>query len=346
MDKIKSYKKICFKLGLVMSIFFISGIACSVIIHSAEFESETMAYVMRLVFSGVFLYLIPLVAAVAILRNENQSSVFDLYKKPPRLAKALGNFPAVYGLGQITNLIGLFVAFIVMRYVNFNPYTKDIQQQETLERSFGTMNSLIPPNLLCGLILFIHMVFAAAFFEELICRGVLLDALKPYGNGFAIIVTGFFFGIMHGNFQQFFYAFVLGIVFAYITIQTGSILAATILHALFNSLAAGIMLFVSNDTVRDYLFEQKQPTEEGMLMLAGFAIYFALFLGILIAGIGLAIKKLSKLKSYKALNPFPEISARRKALILFTSAPVIIMLILTVDRFAGGIVPSLILRYL
>lgn len=345
-NKIKNYKRICFKIGLVMSVFFLSGMVCSFLMRVIEIESETTSYILVLLFSTVFLYLIPIIAALIILKGEFQGedgtsplSPKTLYKKPARLIKALGNFPAVYGLGQITNLISLAVAWFITRI----PQNADAaEHSETLERSFGTMNSLIPPNILCGVIMFLHMVFAAAFFEELFCRGILLNVLKPYGNGFAIIITGFIFGMMHGNFQQFFYAFVLGIVFAYITIQTGSILAPTLLHAMFNSLAAVIMLFISTETIQNYLLNQTRPGEDGTLLLAVFGIYLALFVMLLVAGIALAIKKLTRLKFYKAENNFTEISARKKSVLFFTSVPVIIMLLLAADRFAGGYIASIV----
>ncbi|MCL1788938.1 MAG: CPBP family intramembrane metalloprotease [Oscillospiraceae bacterium] len=341
MDKIKSYKNICIKIGFVMTIFFISGIICSTLINRIGFQSETTeGYILILTFSAIFLYFIPITAAIFILRGENQKKFPALYQKPPRLIKAIGNFPTVYGLGQMTNLIALLIAWLVTKFVQ---NISTAEQQETFERSFGTMNSLIPPNIVCGLVLFVYMVFAAAIFEELFCRGIIFSALKPYGNGFAIIISGFLFGIMHGNFQQFFYAFVLGIVFAYITLQTGSILVSTILHALFNSIAGIIMLFISTETISNYLFNKSQSVhEESTMVLAVFGMFIALFFGLIIAGIALAIKKLTRLKSYKAENLFTEISAKKKTLMFFTSIPVIIMTLLTVDRFAGGIISSLI----
>ncbi|MCL1904360.1 MAG: CPBP family intramembrane metalloprotease [Oscillospiraceae bacterium] len=342
MDSIKAYKKICIKIGLVMTIFFLSGIVCSAVLNAIEFENETTGYIALLAFSAVFLYFIPIIAATFILRNENQEKLPALYKKPPRLVKAIGNFPAVYGLGQLTNLIALLVAWLIAKSVqNINT----AEQQETFERSFGTMNSIIPPNITCGIVLFIYMVFAAAIFEEFFCRGIILNALKPYGNGFAIIISGFLFGIMHGNFQQFFYAFVLGIVFAYITLQTGSILASTILHASFNSIAGIIMLFISTQTIQNYLFSKSQSVhEDSTMLLAVFGMFIALLFGLIITGIALAVRTITRIKVYKTDNLFTEISWRRKTLIFFTSVTGFAMMILAVDSFSGRVISSLILK--
>jgi len=342
-DKIKSFKDICYNLGLIMVVFFVSGGICTLLISFIHVRFSgaigvTAEYILRLTLSGVFLYAIPIMAATLILKGENQTGIFALYKKPPRLAKALGNFPAVYGLGQLTNLIALLIVWLFSRFQA--SFVTTLQTSESaLERSFGTMNSLLPPNILSGAVLFIYLVFAAAIFEEYLCRGILLNALKPYGNGFAIVVTAFLFGIMHGNFQQFSYAFVLGIVLGYITVQTGSILAATILHAMFNSVAAVMMLFLSTDTVRGRVFMQ-QSANENMLVLAAFGMFIALFLGLFVAGIALAVKKLLRIRAYKIDNGWTDISAKRKAAIFFTSIPVIIMLLLTIDAFAGRFVAS------
>ena len=351
-------KRTCFKLGIIMVVFFVSGMVCSVLVtlmneQLTQTLSVTARYCLRLSFSGLFLYIIPIVVAKVILRDENQSRFGELYKKPPRMAKALGNFPAMYGLGQITNLTALFVVWIISKLQSVG--VESGVETESLERSFGTMNSLIPPNIICGIVLFIHMVFAAALFEEYLCRGLLLDALKPYGKGFSIIVTGFLFGIMHGNLQQFFYTFVVGIVLAYITVQTGSILAATVLHALFNSLSGVMMLFLSTKTVQE-VFMGEQP--ENKMSLALFGMFFVLMIGLIVAGIALAIRKLSLIKSHiRAISeidkadaleaeveddnaPESKTAMPNRWIVFFTSVPVIFMLVLTVERFTGSVVAA------
>jgi hypothetical protein len=341
MDKIKDFKSVCFKLAAVMVAFYLSATFCMLLIayvyeNLADSLGISATYILRLVLSGIFLYGVPILSAMYIFGDYR---IAGLYKKPPRLIKAVGNFPAMYGLGQLVNLVALLIVWL------FSVFQAQRLEEEAIERSFGTMNSLIPPNMLCGFVLFIHMVFAAAIFEEFICRGVMLNALKPFGNGFAIIVTGFLFGIMHGNFQQFTYAFVLGIVLGYITIQTGSILAATILHALFNSIAAVMMLFFSTESMQNWLF-RGDSSESAMGILAAFGIYFTFFIGLLIAGIALAVKRLTRLKSYKTVNDFTEISTAKKAAVFFTSVPAVIMIALAIDSFAGNLIAFKILDIL
>jgi hypothetical protein len=355
-NDLTAFKDLCFKLGFVMLIFFISRILCTLIISyihesMSEIIGGNTVYILHLVLSGAFLYVIPLVSAIAIFKDEHGQDIKAMFARPPRLAKALGNFPAMYGLGQLTNFayLGIIALISWLRELGMG--------EETLERSFGTMNSILPPNMLTGVVLFIHMVFAAAIFEELLCRGILLSALKPYGNGFAIIVTAFLFGIMHGNFHQFFYTFILGLVLGYITVQTGSVLAAVILHALFNSISGMLMLFLSTETIQEWLLAP--PAEQGaetvatdgaMLIFAGFVIYFVLLISLIVAGIALAVRRLVRIKTYgtaaalkggdNVVLRLGELSAWRKSLIFLSSVPVILMLLLTVDAFAGGFIAN------
>ena len=64
-------------------------------------------------------------------------------------------------------------------------------------------------------------VILAPIMEELIFRKLVLDRLAGYGPAVAMSVSALVFGLAHGNFYQFFYAFLLGLIFAYIYLHTG-----------------------------------------------------------------------------------------------------------------------------
>lgn len=70
-----------------------------------------------------------------------------------------------------------------------------------------------------------------AVFEELTHRGLLIDAFQDRGNEIeTVVLSGLLFGAMHTNILQFFYAFVGGMVFAFLAIKTNSIYPAMLLH--------------------------------------------------------------------------------------------------------------------
>lgn len=85
-----------------------------------------------------------------------------------------------------------------------------------------------------------------ALVEEFAFRGVVLGALRRYfGDGAAILISAVLFGLIHGNLQQIPFAFCVGIVLAYATVYTSSIIPAMIIHALNNSLSV-VLSFASS----------------------------------------------------------------------------------------------------
>lgn len=83
-------------------------------------------------------------------------------------------------------------------------------------------------------LLFVTTVVIAPVMEELMFRKYLVDRLVPYGQLTAVLFSAVGFGLFHANFYQFFYAFALGAVFAYIYSSTGRIRYTILLHMLVN----------------------------------------------------------------------------------------------------------------
>ena len=77
--------------------------------------------------------------------------------------------------------------------------------------------------------------------EELIFRRLVINSTCKYGYGAAIMISAFTFAVYHGNFIQFFYAFGLGILFAYIYCKTGKLRYTVLLHMAYNLYASMIM---------------------------------------------------------------------------------------------------------
>ncbi len=92
-------------------------------------------------------------------------------------------------------------------------------------------------------------------FEELSTRFILLDnyRYKPYYV--ACIVSGFFFGMLHLNINQFIYAFVLGVIFSFVVQITGSIFPSILMHTLLNATTFSLSYFASKYISADTLAE-------------------------------------------------------------------------------------------
>ena len=83
--------------------------------------------------------------------------------------------------------------------------------------------------------------------EEMLFRGIMLNKIRMYGDKVAIITTAIMFGLFHANFSQFFYAVGLGVIFAYVTLKTGTIKYSIILHIAINIVGSVIMPSIVGD---------------------------------------------------------------------------------------------------
>lgn len=79
-----------------------------------------------------------------------------------------------------------------------------------------------------------------ALFEEFVYRGILLASLLPFGKSFAIVASAVIFASVHGSIEQIIFAFVYGLIFAFIAVKTGSLLTGIVMHFLNNAFSCAV----------------------------------------------------------------------------------------------------------
>ncbi len=79
------------------------------------------------------------------------------------------------------------------------------------------------------------MAVVPAVLEESVYRGVFYNEYSKWNPWKAALLSGFLFGLMHGNINQFCYAAVMGILFALLIEATGSILSTMLIHFWINA---------------------------------------------------------------------------------------------------------------
>ncbi len=84
------------------------------------------------------------------------------------------------------------------------------------------------------------LALLAPIVEELIFRKFLIDRMHMFGGHVAVMTSALMFGLFHGNFSQFFYAWFLGIVFGYVYYKTGNVLYTIFMHMFINFLGGVI----------------------------------------------------------------------------------------------------------
>ena len=89
----------------------------------------------------------------------------------------------------------------------------------------------------------ISIIFTAilpGFCEEFTHRGLLLSGSRKLGMVKALAFSSLFFGLMHMNIEQFFYASLIGLLLGFMTMSTGSIIPSMIVHFMNNAISTYI----------------------------------------------------------------------------------------------------------
>ena len=87
------------------------------------------------------------------------------------------------------------------------------------------------PSLLINLLVFAVL---PSLFEEMVFRGYVLRALRPYGDWFAVAVSALVFGLMHGNIAQIPFALIVGAALGWLYIMTDNIWIPIAVHFINN----------------------------------------------------------------------------------------------------------------
>lgn len=314
-EKKRGFKKVCFRLGLMMIAVFVSRGAASVILallstSLAQLGADT-AYVIESAISFVFLYIIPISVAIPLLKPKEMCA--EVYKKPQYFGAAMGMFPAFYGLAIFANLLTILITSLL--------------SDTNLNESLNTVNQLSPSGLTSAIMLLVQLTVIAPVFEEFWFRGIVMQALRPYGNGFAIFVSALLFGLTHANFSQLFYTAVIGICLGYIAVSTKSIVTTTIMHAILNGISGIMLLLLSSDSAQKYLLGKGGDGDPAVIAMLVYMFFVIIFM---LVGIIMAIFKLRKLRRYRVEKMWDYSAARRWGIFL-SRVTVIIMLILAAD---------------
>lgn len=134
------------------------------------------------------------------------------------------------------------------------------------------------------------MAIIPAISEEFVFRGVLFHTYRKDSVLYGVVISGVVFGLMHLNFNQFSYAFVLGIIFALIIEATGSIFATIIAHFIINGNSV-VWMTISDKMLKvmgqSSMEIQSQMTTQYLIMVAG--VYGIIAIGTTALAIGVYI---------------------------------------------------------
>ena len=123
-------------------------------------------------------------------------------------------------------------------------------------------------------IVLISVSIFAPFFEEWLCRGIILRGLlKKVKPGWAIVISAAIFGLIHGNLWQAIPAFIIGVILGYVYYKTGSLKLTMLMHCVNNTLSVIVSRIPAFEEV-EFFAEVMSPWAYVLVVLA-FAIVLA-----------------------------------------------------------------------
>ena len=150
------------------------------------------------------------------------------------------------------------------------------------------------------------MALTPAIVEELAYRGVILGNYRRTDTLGGILMSGFLFGLLHMNFNQFAYAVILGIIFGIVVEASGSIIATMEMHFLINGLSVSLsyllQLFYNLPGSQGYLQESESAITDEYLwqvirVYGKVAVVALVFAGLLIYAIAAINNRKDNLKN-------------------------------------------------
>ena len=208
-------------------------------------------------------------------------------------------YPMIITLMFVGNIIGRVLSFVVGKIFGGSV---DDTTMELIRKQ-----EILPT--------FIFVVLIGPIFEELAFRKILIDRLGQYSKRYAIVLSGFMFGLFHTNIYQLFYAWIIGMMFAYVYTISGKIKYTMILHGLFNFVHGFIPVVLIKHIDFDKINEISSMSASGKIdqskvlevytnpAFVILLIYILVLFAIFIAGIVLLALHLRDLKVDDSMSP-------------------------------------------
>lgn len=226
---------------MMLLMFFIGGILGNLVVLGLTAASADFAKLYGTMLSYPIMFIPPMLyASSQSRRNEAFEAGYALDSN---------NF------GKYGGWVLAFAAAFATISLSFcaEPLTKILP--ETPEWFEQVMNTLLKDTPLW--VTLISVSVFAPFFEEWLCRGVVLRGLLTKMNPFAAItISAAFFAVLHMNPWQALPAFILGILFGFVYYKTGSLKLTMLMHFTNNTMAtvfSNIPQFEEADTFMDIM---------------------------------------------------------------------------------------------
>jgi len=230
--------------NMIFSTLVISGIIAAYVAISKVQPSDLLKSALSL-----FAYTMMMLFTIQFAIRRSKGSVSD------------------YSFNRVSvGLVPLIIISALALYLCLEPIATSIPMPEEVKNFFKNM---FRPDFFSVLL----MVVAAPLLEEILCRGIVLKGLlENYSPMKAILISAFFFGLIHMNPWQAVPAFLFGLFVGWVFYKTRSIIPGIIMHATVNGVSASAM-FLPED--KQELQQLLSTTNYVLLCLAALVVFIA-----------------------------------------------------------------------
>lgn len=214
-----------FVTSLIYFIILILFVAVRVVVQFIDFSisTEVLDIIINSIIQIGFMFLLPVFLFSKIQKQKIKTTLNDFGFAKLSLFSVL-----------ISILIGIFCYFLNLSVASFFGTIIRLCGYETTPTAAASASDY---SVLSFFINVFTVAILPAICEETTHRGLLLKGFSSLGIKKAIIISSLFFGLMHLNINQFFYATVLGFIIALTVIISKNIFPAIIIHFMNNFLS-------------------------------------------------------------------------------------------------------------
>ena len=213
--------KVVFYTGLIYFIIMALFVVLKVLAYFGLFSFSGAGYVYRLIVQIGLMAVLPMcLFSILLKKNAKQTFEFFSFRKI--------TFVSVLVSILLGVCVFVFISYISSLWSGILGFFGYQGSTGTAETDYSVANFFLS--------IFLVGVLPG-FCEEVAHRGMLLNGYKKMGTKKAIILSGFLFGLMHLNIEQFFFASIIGIFFGFVAFFTDSIFPTMIMHFTNNAIS-------------------------------------------------------------------------------------------------------------
>lgn len=218
-------------IGLTMLIFLLAALSTNVPVvllrwywNSRQTEiTDTLAQLVNMA-SYTYSLLLPLLFFVLFQGPSHVGrSLFPL--NLPRKGVFLPALGTCLGICSVSNYFSSFISAMI---------------RARLGQAVPTYRAAIPSGGIPMLLGILSAAVLPAVLEELLFRGAILQAARPFGDGFAILLSAFAFTLCHTTVPQLIPALLAGLLFGFFTVLAESLWVTVLIHCCYNLLAVAV----------------------------------------------------------------------------------------------------------